>query len=127
MATDQQATAHPVSEQERKLKQQILELIRVAYEVKNSKKTWCKTLERLATATASLTMMGSLVTNLAYPRDKRTSLIRTVIYSKRKSETVWEQLQKALPADKRPQASQLRVALEEYVKSVAHVFETVVK
>ncbi len=40
-----------------------------------------------------------------------------------KSESVWEQLQKALPPDKRPQAAQLRVALEEHVKPIAHLLQ----
>lgn len=128
-------SSHPVSDQERQLKQQILDLYQVVHQATEPWmcKRWSKTLERLSKAEGTLMLMNSRVANPKYQSAMRLLTTGLYVYNMsagkgknqfipNKSESVWEQLQKALPADKRPLAVQLRVALEEHVKPIAHLF-----
>ncbi len=128
-------SSHPVSDQERQLKQQTLDLYGVVEKVMDPwmKKRQTKTLDRLFGATMDLLRMADWIDDPEISQDKRKILVGLCVYNMslgkgknqfipNKSESVWEQLQKALPADKRPLAVQLRVALEEHVKPIAHLF-----
>jgi hypothetical protein len=128
--------SHPVSDRERQLKQQILDLYEVVHQATEPwmSKRWSKTLERLSKAEGTLMMMNSRIANPKCQSAMRLLTTGLYVYNMSlgskgknqfipgKSESVWEQLSKALPADKRPLAVQLRVALEEHVKPIAHLF-----
>ncbi len=126
---------HPVSDKERQLKQQILDLYGVVKEVMEPwrSKRQTKTLDRLFGATMDLLRTADWIDDPEISQDKRKILVGLCVYNAglgkgknqfipSKGESVWEQLQKALPANKRPLAVQLRVALEEHVKPIAHLF-----
>lgn len=128
--------AHPVSDKERQLKQQILDLYGVVKQVMEPRmsKRQTKTLDRLFGATMDLLQTADWIDDPEISQDKRKILVGLCVYNMglgkgknqfipSKGESVWEQLQKALPADKRPQAAQLRVALEEHVKPIAHLLQ----
>lgn len=128
--------AEPISDKERQLKEQILDLHLV---VKEAMEPWMakrqtKTLDRLFGATMALLRMVDWLSEPRISQDRRKILVALRVYNVNlgegknqfipsKTESVWEQLQKALPPDKRPQAAQLRVALEEHVKPIAHLLQ----
>lgn len=127
---------HPVSDKERQLKEQILALYEVVHQATEPwmSKRWSKTLGRLSKAEGTLMLMNSKIANPKYQPAMRLLTVGLYTYNVNlgegknqfipgKGESVWEQLQKALPADKRPQAAQLRVALEEHVKPIAHLLQ----